>query len=104
MTTPANIVRCDISGIVQSLNKYDSSAVLQISQKVCGRMDTTFTVLVTNPLLASLDVGIGDEILILHAICYDKDGALRFKVTEENQLITLKKNLNQGSIDADKFI
>lgn len=97
-----NINKCDISGTITGIKQSESKTLVKLSQKVADQFESNFTVLLA---YSDAEVKEGDEILILSATVYEKNGAMRFRIGSKEQLIILKKNPDLGILDAkDKFI
>lgn len=97
--------RCDLSGVILGIQEVGFAKKLSISQQVADRFETTYVVIVDQPLSNIIDVGVGDEVVILSAMCYQVNGEYRFRISEENQFIITSKVLNRGTIAAeDMFI
>ena len=97
----ADINRCDLSGIITAKEDKQGASFICLKQLVGGQFETEFKVLIA----FKCDIEIGDEVLILNAIAYEKQGDFRFRIAGKDQIKILKKRLDLGVIEAkDEFI
>lgn len=99
--------KADLSGVITEIAK----DCILFKQIVCGVMETTFCLHLQPAIrdaVSALNLSIGEEILILSAQAYAKNGQFKFRIESTDQIIRLHdatgETLYQGEEDAEQFL